>query len=155
MAFVDSLKRFVFPTVGDDEEETASATREEKKSSYDSRSSSYSEETASPGIKKAKVVNINAGVVQKIVVVKLDTFSGAKDIIDDLKQKMSIVFNIARLDRAEAGRAVDVVYGAAYALDGSMQKVSNDIFIVTPYGMEIIGDITEKLRDSDEFSWDV
>lgn len=155
MAFVDSLKRFVFPTVEDDEDEAVPAKKEEKKPSYDSRSSSYSEEITAPGIKKAKVVNINAGVVQKIVIVKLDSYAGAKAIIDNLKQKTSVVFNIARLDRTDAGRAVDVVYGAAYALDGSMQKVSNDIFVVTPYGMEITGDITEKLRGSNEFSWDV
>lgn len=155
MAFVDSLKRFVFPSVEDYEEEAAPSKKEEKKTSYDSRSSSYSEEITGPGVKKARVVNINAGVVQKIVIVKLDSYSGAKVIIDNLKQKTSVVFNIARLDRADAGRAVDVVYGAAYALDGSMQKVSNDIFVVTPYGMEITGDITERLRGSNEFSWDV
>lgn len=155
MAFLDSIKRFVIPSAEEYEDENVSAKKEEKRTSYDSRPSSYSEDITAPGIKKARVVNINAGVVQKIVIVKLDSCFGAQVIIDNLKQKTSVVFNIARLDRVDAGRVVDVVYGAAHALDGSMQKVSSDIFVVTPYGMEITGDITERLRGSNEFSWDV
>lgn len=159
MAFVDSIKRFVFPTIEEDDEDTASAKEEKKErssSSYQSSfGSSYTEEAAAPGIKKAKVVSINAGSMQKIVVVKLDAYAGAKAIIDHLKAKTPVVFNIARLDRSVAVRVVDSIYGSSYALDGSMQKVSNDIFIVAPHGMEITGDITEQIKGSNEFSWDL
>lgn len=152
MAFVDSIKRFVFPTVEEDEEDIAPAKEEKKRTAQPSL---YSEETSAPGIRKAKVVNINSGGMHKIVVVKLDAYAGTKAIIDQLKEKTPVVFNIARLDRNVAARVVDSVYGASYALDGSMEKVSNDIFIVAPYGMEITGDITDQIRGSNEFSWDL
>lgn len=157
MAIMDSLKKFIFAPVSDEdaEEEAAVHTpKAERKERKPASQPSYQEDFSAPGVRKAKVVNLSA-VSQKIVVVKMDSYTGAKVIIDHLKAKTPVVFNIARLDRAEAARAVDVVYGASYALDGSMQKVSNDIFIVTPYGTEITGDITEQLIGSDEFSLDV
>jgi cell division inhibitor SepF len=156
MAFVDTIKRFVFPTVSD-EDVAAEVEKEEKKkaSSATQPTSSYSEETSAPGVRKARVVNINAGSVQKIVIVKLDAYAGTKLIIDHLKAKTPVVFNLARLDHGVATRVVDSVYGAAYALDGNMQKASNEIFIVTPYGMEITGDIAERIKGSDDFSWDL
>ncbi len=155
MALMDALKKMVFVTSDDDDEEAAAPAepKAEKKEKKTSRSS-YADDFSAPGVKKARVVNINSAS-QKIVVVKLDSYTGAKLIIDHLKEKTPVVFNIARLDRADAGRAVDVVYGASYALDGSMQKVSNDIFLVTPYGVEITGDITEKLAGAGDFSLDV
>ncbi len=157
MALMDALKKMVFVTPDDEDEEEAAAPAEPKAERREKKTTSrtsYADDFSAPGVKKARVVNINSAS-QKIVVVKLDSYTGAKVIIDHLKEKTPVVFNIARLDRADAGRAVDVVYGASYALDGSMQKVSNDIFLVTPYGVEITGDITEKLAGAGDFSLDV
>ncbi len=156
MALMDALKKMVFVTPDDDDDDEAAAPAEPKAERKEKKTSrtSYADDFSAPGVKKARVVNINSAS-QKIVVVKLDSYTGAKVIIDHLKEKTPVVFNIARLDRADAGRAVDVVYGASYALDGSMQKVSNDIFLVTPYGVEITGDITEKLAGVGDFSLDV
>lgn len=145
---MDTIKRFVFPAVEDDyaaeEAETKSAVKPVR------------EETPAFNAKKGKVVSIAAGSTQKIVIVKLDSNSDVKGIIDHIKERTPVIFNIARLDRNEATRAVDVVYGASYAVDGSMQKVSNDIFVVTPAGTEIAGDITEQLMGgAEEFSLDI
>ncbi len=146
MAIMDSIKKFVFPPV-DDEEITEEAVKPAK--------TPVREDAPAPGVRKSKVVNLPASADKKIVVIKLDSNSGVKVILDHLKQRTPVIFNIARLDRTEAGRAVDIVYGASYALDGSMQKVSNDIFVVTPAGMEIAGDISEIMGATDEFSLDI
>lgn len=146
MAIMDSLKKFVFPAVEEEEiiEEAVKAPK-----------APVREDAPAPGVRKSKVVNLPASADKKIVVVKLDSNAGVKTILDHLKQKTPVIFNIARLDRGEAGRAVDVVYGASYALDGSMQKVSNDIFVVTPAGMEIAGDISELMGATEDFSLDI
>ena len=154
MAILETLKNIFVPPIDEDADEDMGAATPEKKEEKRERKTETYVSDSSAG-KKARVVSINAGVVQQIVVVKLDSTAGVKVIIDQLKNKTPVVFNIARLDRDEAKRAVDVVYGASYALDGNMQKVSNDIFVATPHGMEITGDITEKIIGSSEFSWDV
>lgn len=146
MAIIDSIKKFVFPAIEEGEEEMETEVKPVR---------TVREEAASPGVRKSKVVSLPSGTVKKIVIIKLDSKSGVKVVLDHLKEKTPVIFNIARLDRSEAVRAVDIVYGASYALDGSMQKVSNDIFVVTPCGMEITGDITEQLLGADEFSLDI
>lgn len=150
MAILDTIKKFVFPVIEDEEEEM---TESEGKAAKTVRE----EVPALSPVpqKRAKVVSIGNGSNHKIVVIKLDSNADVKGIIDHLKTRVPVIFNIARLDRAEATRAVDVVYGASYALDGSMQKVSNDIFVVTPYGTEIAGDISELVGSGEEFSLDV
>ena len=157
MAILDTIRNFIFSPVVEDEDEapTQAPEREKKEERREKRSAYSQEDSAATGSKKAKIVTINAGNVQKIIVVKLDSCAGVKTIIDQLKEKVPVVFNIARLDRVDAGRAVDVVYGASYALDGDMQKVSNDIFLVTPHGVEIAGDIAEQIIGARDFSWDI
>lgn len=148
MAILDSIKKFVFPTVEEDEEMETEAVKAAPKV--------IKEETTNyAGVRKSKVVSLPSGSGKKIVIIKLDSNAGVKAILNNLKERTPVIFNIARLDRNEAGRAVDIVYGASYALDGSMQKVSNDIFVVTPQGMDIEGDITEQLLGSEEFSLDI
>lgn len=148
MAFVDSIKKFLVPVV--DEDDMDEVEVEEKVAPKAER-----EEAASSGTRRTKIVSLSSGAKQKIVVAKLESNSGVKPIIDNLKNKIPVIVNIARLDRNDAARAVDVIYGAAYAVDGDMKKVSNDIFVVTPHGIEIEGDIAAEILGADGFSLDV
>lgn len=145
MAFIDTIKKFIVPDVDEDEElevEEKPPVRVQK------------EEAPVSGVKRAKVVNINHGSTSRIVIAKLDSTAGVKLVINNLKERVPVVFSIARLDRNDAGRVVDVISGATYAVDGKMQKVSNDIFLVTPFGIEITGDVAAELLDSADFSFD-
>lgn len=145
MAFIDSIKKFIIPEVDEDEELEV----EEKAPVRAIR-----EESGTAMTKRAKVVNINHGATSKIVVAKLDSTTGVKLVINNLKDRVPVVFSIARLDRNDAGRVVDVISGATYAVDGKMKKISNDIFLVTPFGVEITGDVAAELLDSADFSFD-
>lgn len=147
MAIIDTIKKFIVPDIEEDDEEMEAS---EKAPARVTR-----EEAPQAGIKKAKVVSINHGNASQIVIAKLDSSAGVKPIINHLKSRIPVVFSIARLDRNDAARVVDVIYGATFAVDGSMQKVSNDIFLVTPYGIEITGDIAAELMGIDEFSLDI
>ena len=144
MAILDSIKKFVFPPVDEAEEIGEVEKKPQMKA--------VKEESFTTGVRKSKVVSLPMGTDKKIVVIKLDSTAGVKSILNHLKERTPVVLNIARLDRDEATRVVDIVYGASFALDGSMQKVSTDIFVATPQGMEITGDITEQLLGAEEFS---
>ncbi len=147
MAIIDTIKKFIVPDIEEDDDEMEVPEKAPVRASR--------EEPAQTGLKKAKVVSINHGNASQIVIAKLDSSAGVKPIINHLKSRIPVVFSIARLDRGDAARVVDVIYGATFAVDGSMQKVSNDIFLVTPYGIEITGDIAAELMGIDEFSLDI
>ena len=44
-------------------------------------------------------------------------------------------------------RIFDFVSGAVYALDGTVEKVTKGIFVITPNGVEIDNTVTEQISE--------
>jgi len=73
----------------------------------------------------------------KLVVTEPRSFDDIPGILDHLKKRRPVIISIAEVDRDLARRVLDFAGGAAYALDGSMQKVGDGIFLFTPSNFEI------------------
>jgi len=100
-----------------------------------------------------KVVNIHSTSQYKLVVMQPENFEDAQNIGDHLKNKKPIVVNLEGLEKESALRVVDFLSGAVYALDGSIQRVSSNIFIIAPNNVDIMADFKEELRNKGVFSW--
>ncbi|MDP4179942.1 MAG: cell division protein SepF [Bacillota bacterium] len=100
-----------------------------------------------------KVVNIHSASQYKLVVMQPENFEDAQSIADHLKNKKPIVINLEGLEKESARRVVDFLSGAVYALDGSIQRVSNGIFIIAPNNVDIMADFKEELRNKGVFPW--
>ena len=116
-------------------------TRDLKPASYDYPQSSRETSTG-----KSKVVNIHTTAQLKVVVVQPQTYDDAAEIVDHLKSKKPVIVNLEKLEKEIARKVVDFLSGAVYALDGSMQKVSNGILLMVPYNMGIMGDFSDELK---------
>lgn len=103
--------------------------------------------------KKSKVVNIHATTQLKVVVLQPTTYSDATEIAGHLKTKKPVVVNLEKLDKETARKIVDFLSGAVFALDGSMQKVSNGILLLVPYTMGIMGDFSDELKTQGLFDF--
>lgn len=103
--------------------------------------------------KKNKVVKIHTTAQLKLVVMQPETFDDARDIANHLKSKKPVVMNLEFVEKDIARRIVDFLSGAVYALDGNIQKVSNGIFIITPYNVGIMGDFKDELKNKGIFPW--
>lgn len=101
-------------------------------------------QTSSP--RRSKVVNINTTAQLKVVVVQPLSYNDASEIAEHLKSKKPVVVNLEKLDKTIANRIFDFLSGAVFALDGSMQKVSNGILLVVPNTMGIMGDFGDDLK---------
>jgi cell division inhibitor SepF len=103
--------------------------------------------------KRSKIVNIHTTTQLKVVVMNPESFEEAKDIADHLKAKKPVVINLEGLDKEIARRIVDFLSGSVYALDGNIQKISNGIFLIAPYNVDIMGDFKDELRNKGVFPW--
>lgn len=103
--------------------------------------------------KKGKVVNITSTTQFEVVVLQPEAFEEAKDIADNLKSKKPVIVNLEKIEKEQARRMVDFVSGSAYALGGDIQKISNMIFLVTPYTVGILGDFKDELKNKGIFPW--
>lgn len=65
-------------------------------------------------------------------------YSEVQKLIDYLKQGESVMLNLDGISDDEAQRMLDFASGAVYALSGSIQRVSGNIFVLTPEGLGII-----------------
>lgn len=84
----------------------------------------------------------------KMKIAKPTNFEQASEIIMQLKEKNAVVLNLEYVSKDVARRIVDAVCGAAQALDGNMEKVSNSIFVVAPYNYDIVNEIAKEKIES-------
>ena len=95
-----------------------------------------------------KVVNINATTQLSVVLVKPEKFENAVDIADHLRDKRTVVLNLEQTDKDVARRLIDFLSGVAYANEGTIKKVALSTYIITPYNVEILGDLIDELESN-------
>lgn len=75
---------------------------------------------------------------QNVVVYSPATPEDVQTLIDYLKRREPAVVNLDNVgDTGIAQRILDFVSGAIYALNGSVHRISSNIFLLSPEGVEI------------------
>lgn len=75
------------------------------------------------------------------------TFEDSKTVIDDIKDKKTVVLNLEMLEMDKKTQIFYFVSGGVYALNGSIQNVTKDIYVLVPEGVEVDGKIKETISD--------
>ncbi len=115
------------------------------------RRSSYAEFETRPSVspRKDKVVSFGGQSNQsQMFVVEPDRFETAADIADHIRSGHSVVLNLERTDKDTARRLIDFLSGVAYALNGKIRRVSASTFVITPYNVDISGDLMDDYAGS-------
>lgn len=102
----------------------------------------------------SKLLSLPQAQQVKMVISQPTSFEQSEDICDLLKEKKSIIVNLEYVNKDIARRIIDVVSGAAHALDGHMQKISNAIFLIAPYNYDITTEMArEEIKNKLSVSW--
>lgn len=140
MGFMDKIKN-IMNIQEEDSYETEEEFGNDEQSLYDNSdlsSSSYSSEKEQ---KRNKYVNIHATTQLQVVLMKPDTFQDATAIADHLNNKRTVVLNLESANKEVSRRLVDFLSGVAYANRGQLKRVANSTFIITPFNVDIMGDL--------------
>ena len=95
-----------------------------------------------------KVVNINATTQLQVVLVKPERFEDASTIADQLNAKRTVVLNLESTGKEVSRRLIDFLSGVAYAGEGKIKKVAANTYIITPYSVDIMGDLIDELENN-------
>ena len=95
-----------------------------------------------------KVVNIHATTQLQVVLVKPDRYENASEIADHLRDKRTVVLNLEKTQKDVSRRLLDFLSGVAYAQAGTIKKVALQTYIVTPYNVDIMGDLIDELENN-------
>lgn len=98
-----------------------------------------------------KVVNINATTQLQVVLVKPERFEDASAIADQLNAKRTVVLNLESSSKEVSRRLIDFLSGVAYANNGQIKRVATSTFIITPYNVDIMGDLIDELENNGVF----
>ena len=98
-----------------------------------------------------KVVNINATTQLQVVLVKPERFEDASAIADQLNAKHTVVLNLESTGKDISRRLIDFLSGVAYANNGQIKRVATSTFIITPYNVDIMGDLIGELENNGVF----
>ena len=88
-----------------------------------------------------------SNVSMEVCVIKPTTIEEEYEITDTLLNGRTVIINMEGLNIEIAQRIIDFISGSVYAMNGNLQKISNYIFLATPNGVDISGDI-QNLVDS-------
>jgi len=81
----------------------------------------------------------------KIAIKEPRVYSEALDVANLLLVKEAVLVNFHLMEELSAARVIDFLTGTVFALDGDIQRVDNEIFLVTPNNMEISSDVARSL----------
>lgn len=98
-----------------------------------------------------KVVNIHTTTQLQVVLVKPERFEEAASIGDNLNAKRTVVLNLESTNRDIARRLLDFLSGVAYANNGQIKRVANSTYIITPYNVDVMGDLIDELENNGMF----
>ena len=98
-----------------------------------------------------KVVSINATTQLQVVLVKPERFEDASTIADQLNAKRTVVLNLESTGKEVSRRLIDFLSGVAYANNGQIKRVATSTFIITPYNVDIMGDLIDELENNGVF----
>ena len=145
MNLIDNLRRMITPVSNEDEDYDLDF--EEQDSPFlDDRPRSY--DRSAVDSRRGKVVNIHATTQLKVVLVKPERFENASEIADHLKEKRTVVVNLESTHKDIARRLIDFLSGVAYAGEGKIKRVAANTYIITPYSVEIQGDLIDELENN-------
>lgn len=152
MSLMDELKKIIHPYDDEDyeydDEPLDEDERADARPAFDDRREDRRDDRKGDDRRSSKVVNIHATAALKVVLVKPERFENASEIADHLREKRTVVLNLESTNKDVARRLLDFLSGVAYAGEGKIKKVSANTYIITPYSVDIMGDLIDELESS-------
>ena len=78
-------------------------------------------------------------------------FSDAQEIGDMVKASMPVIVNLQASEKDLARRMIDFCSGLTYAVGGSMEKVAESVFLLTPSNVEVSPEERQRLQENGLF----
>jgi cell division inhibitor SepF len=101
---------------------------------------------------RARLRGVDSGSSQvKVHLVLPRSFNDAQQIADRFKDLVPVILNLQNADTELSKRLIDFSSGLTYALDGSMQRVADKVFLLTPRNVELSAEERARALDRGGF----
>lgn len=159
--FIDKIKNITGFEVDDPDEDIMDEeyNPEDDYAGYPPKTSERNESKIKESGRSGNVVSIPSSAANKdsakaalqVVLAKPERFDDASAIADHLNAKRTVILNLESANRDVARRLIDFLSGVAYANNGQLKRVANSTFIITPYNVDVMGDLLDELENNGMF----
>ena len=125
-----------------EEEQPVHTDRDDRRQALATRESSAEvEEYRAPvtPIKRAAAVRED-GALRQITTVHPRSYNDAKVIGESFREGIPVIMNVTDMGEADAKRLVDFSAGLVFGLHGSIERVTNKVFLLSPSTVEVLGE---------------
>lgn len=77
------------------------------------------------------------------------SFNEAQDVADKFMAGVPVIVNLQDIDRELSRRLVDFASGLCYGMRGQMERVTHQLYLLTPAHVEVSAEERRRLRESD------
>jgi cell division inhibitor SepF len=77
------------------------------------------------------------------------SFNEAQSVADKYMAGIPVIMNLQGLERDLSRRLVDFASGLCYGMRGSMERVTNQVYLLTPSNVEVSAEEKRRLREND------
>lgn len=111
----------------------------------DQYSRGYAPASSAPAPSVMGGINIGGSALQ-MKVIRPESFASVNQIADHLLSQRTVVLNLEATNKETARRLIDFLSGVAYSIDGSLKRVANNAYIITPSNVDVSGDQLREQR---------
>jgi cell division inhibitor SepF len=76
-------------------------------------------------------------------------FDDVQQVADAFKRVQPVIVNLQAVDRELSRRLIDFASGLCYGLEGEMERVAEQVFLLTPKGAELSADDRRRLEEGE------
>ncbi|TCP45412.1 cell division inhibitor SepF [Tamaricihabitans halophyticus] len=87
----------------------------------------------------------------RITTLHPSSFQEARTIGENYREGTPVIMNLTDLDDADARRLVDFAAGLVFAMRGSMDKVTNKVFLLSPPDIDVTAEDTRRIAEGGLF----
>lgn len=74
----------------------------------------------------------------------------AQKIADHLLNRRTVVLNLESTNKESARRLIDFLSGVAYSIDGYIQRVANNTFVIVPNNVDVSGEQLQEAKKQED-----
>ena len=94
--------------------------------------------------KRNNVIKVHSNTDMKVFICEPEKYEDCTKAVDEIKNRKVVVLNIEGMELENQKQVFEFIKGAVYALEASIQKESNGIFVLAPNNVQIDGRLSDR-----------
>ena len=80
------------------------------------------------------------------------SYNDAKQVGEHFRQNVPVIINLTELDDRSAMRLIDFCAGLTFGLHGTLERVTNKVFLLSPADVEVTAEDKARIREGGFFN---